>query len=194
MRQRKLDAEASALAVRLQVTEAAARNIIKRCTEAGVDYTTFQPGQKLPKKPAAPLGDIEETKPVATLPADAWDDPPTPAVPKVAPKPPSAPRPIRKEQIEYQIADEVVEIDGEMINATLTRKQKMAMLARAIKATGDNALDPIELVRAINAHTDLAGDTVEGSVFELHLFLDPVAPTPAQMADAFVPSVSKEKR
>ena len=50
MRTSKLNAEASVLAARLQVTEAAARNIIKRCTEAGVDYTTFQPGQKLIKR------------------------------------------------------------------------------------------------------------------------------------------------
>ena len=199
MRTSKLNAEASVLAARLQVTEAAARNIIKRCTEAGVDYTTFQPGQKLPKKPAAPSGDIEEEKAVAALPADAWDDPPSPeatkaATPKLIMPKSSGIRPIRKESVEYQTSDEVVEIDGELINATLTRKQKMALLARAIKAAGDNALDPIELVRAINAHTELAGDTAEGSTFELHLYLDPTAPTPTQLAEAYTPSVQKESR
>jgi hypothetical protein len=194
MRLRKLNAEATALAARLQITEAAARNIITRCTEAGVDYTTFQPGQKLPKKSSVKDADTSDGKPVAALPADAGDDPiEAPPAEKPA-EPKASPRSSRKAVTEYQTSDEMVELDGTMINATLTRKQKMALLAQAIKKTGDGALDPIELVRAINAHTELAGDSAEGSTFELHLYLDPTAPTPTQLAEAYTPSIQKDSK
>ena len=174
----------STFASRMMISELRAKNLIARAEAIGFDYTTLQPGQKLPSsaKIAATKASVAAPTPI---PVDAWE---TPALP-----PQTIAGPRRKQTVEAQMTTELVEINGGMIDATLSRRQKLALLAQAIKATGDNALDPIELVRAINAHTELAGDGDEGgNILELHLYLDNTAPTPAQLNAAVLPVVSKD--
>jgi hypothetical protein len=167
MRKNKINREGAELAARLGISELKGRNLYKKCVEKGIDHTTLQPGQT-----------IASIKPAVTITAGSWD---TPSQKKTEPT----------ETVDRENTREIVEIDGALINATLSRKQKLALLARAIKATGEAALAPIDLVRAINAHTELAGDTAEGQIFELHLFLDPTAPTPQQMAESVVSTVKQ---
>ena len=67
----------------------------------------------------------------------------------------------------------LVEVDGTIIDATLTLKQKIALLARAIKS---NELSAVDLVRTMELHTDLTGDSAEGQTYELRVVLDTYKP------------------
>jgi hypothetical protein len=81
---------------------------------------------------------------------------------------PPVSRKARAEQNEEE-DDSRIRVGDDVIDARLSRKQKIAILVRAI-TSGD--LTPIDLIRAMQMHTDLSGDDGSGQIYELKVVLD----------------------
>ena len=113
-----------------------------------------------------------ETPVETPLAAAAPQPPPVAAVPPALAIPEKKSTPPKSKP---KMADNpnLVEVDGTIIDATLTLKQKIALLARAIKS---NELSAVDLVRTMELHTDLTGDSAEGQTYELRVVLDTYKP------------------
>jgi hypothetical protein len=81
-----------------------------------------------------------------------------------------APTEAKKKPVEAEEEDDSrIVVGDEVIDARLSRKQKIAILVRAITS---NTLAPIDLIRAMQMHTDLSGDDGSGQIYELKVVLD----------------------
>ena len=76
----------------------------------------------------------------------------------------------KKKPVEAEEEDDSrIRVGDEVIDARLSRKQKIALLVKSI-TSGD--LAPIDLIRAMQMHTDLSGDDGSGQIYELKVVLD----------------------
>ena len=198
MRVTKENALAAEIASHLQITEAQGLILVRKAGAQKMDPRALLHGETLAKvkKPASktqPKPDIAAAKSLFDDPApaeDAWtgvedkpaDDPVIAPTPKIVP-----PKRTDKKPEVVAVAKpsaDMVDVGGTMIDATLTLKQKIAILARAIKSPD---LDVVDLVRAIQLHTDLSGDSAEGQTYELRIVLDTTATNSATAKPATVP-------
>jgi hypothetical protein len=104
-----------------------------------------------------PAAELEETS-VSTTDLQPFSE-----ALKVAPE-------AKKKPVEAEEEDDSrIRVGNDVIDARLSRKQKIALLVKSI-TSGD--LAPIDLIRAMQMHTDLSGDDGSGQIYELKVVLD----------------------
>jgi hypothetical protein len=186
------------LAVKFQITEQQGHALIAKARASKIDPYTLLHGNELPKFPknkkvvsAKPLnlekaaGVFDDPVPEAPIDEGVWaesapaEQTPVATPPPIIPPKPKGGKPQAKTTPAKDEKAEFVRVGDRLIDTTLTLKQKIAILADAIKS---GTLETIDLVRAMQLHTELSGDSADGQTYELRVILDDTVPNNREQA------------